>query len=919
VPQFGWRAPKPDELASYVPTPPKLRVLRAAGQRIDLSAWDTSARLAATKQSWQSTAFDYRALIGEVREAYRLRSQAVAKCRFYVAEKRPWPGEPAPLDGDDHELDPQLAADAVVNFNRIPFDSSPDGFTARLDENLNAVGEAWVHIDAEDDFHVRSISEVGIGADGRVTISTLPGVRETKPLDPEAESLLRCWVQDLEWSGLADAALRSMLGVAEDVVLTGREMRAGSRSRVAANGLLLLPSELSLVRSRADDEDGGDDTVESDTFMEDFVAAMLAPLDDDGDAQQVVPIVLRGEKEALDGVKHLTLDRADAEKLIDRQQAALARLLHGLDVQPEQIEGMGGTSHWNAWQIDARSIKEQVQPAADMIAGCLMKAFMRPALESLGYSAADIAKVTIVADASELAENPNRGQDARDAWDRYAISDEALRRELGFDEDDAPDPEEYVRRLASLGRLPVAETAEVLGFRRQDQQPQTVDGQVLPSTAALPSGDRPVAQPGQTSPEQPVPTMPSAPPDPSQGAPAPIRAAAEPDEFAMHVDDDACRALAAIDAALAERIGVAADAALARVLERAGARVRSAAQRDRSLAAQLTNLDPVAIPAALGRDKVGELVQVADLVTDEYTRLRGQVTSWLRDAGVQAGLVACDVVGVNPNGAAGQRLSAEVASRLAQHVNPAWKLLLEELHEAAEWELFEPTALVDDEPGERSGSLLSAQDIAEVLAVAGGERPTLIASADEAEFARRDDKGKKRRHRRPDKKRRARDTPGTGVATGPVMQAALAAEGAVLMGWEWDYRDFVPRKMFEPHRRLDGIRVSTWSDPKLDTDPRNSWLGPSFAPGDHKGCLCGSIPIYAALDDPEGIVARRLAAAKGDPRRVAVDQLAAADTAAGRVGTSAQQTAEIRRRLTDAIDAMRAEHIEKPRNRRGRR
>jgi hypothetical protein len=912
---FGRRAPDPD----HNPAPPQrpLRVLRADGQRIDLTARDTSTRLAATKQAWQATALAYRNLIGEIRYAQKLRAQAVARCRFYVAENRPWPADPAPLDGTDHELDPQLAADALVNFRVIPFDPAPDGFTARLDENLAAVGEAWIHIDPDQVWAVRSISEVNIAMDGRVGIAGLPGGQANRPVDPENESLLRCWVPDLEWSELADAPMRPLLDVAEEVVLAGREMRAAARSRVAANGILLLPSSMSLVRDRGEDEDNWDDTVASDTFMADLTAALLAPLADDGDAGQVVPLVLRGDIDDINAVKHLVLQRADAERLIERQQAALLRLLHSLDVQPEQVEGIGQANHWSGWQVDARAIKEQVQPAADTVAACLMKGWMRPALQSLGYTDEQIARVTIVADASNLAENPNRGQDARDAWDRGTLSDDALNRELGFDEEDKPDEQEWMRRLAFQGKLPVAEVAQLMGLRKEDPGVVVDAGLGAP---ALPGGERRVAQPGQIIPEQPAPTMPAGAPDPSRGAPAPLRAAGPPDAFAMHVDDDACRSLAGIDAALSQRVSVAADAALNRVLERAGARVRSAAQRDRGLAAQLVNIDPVAIPAALGRSRVGELVQVADLVTDEYARLRGQVTGWLRDAGVQAGLTACDVVGVNANGPAGQRLSADVASRLAQHVDPAWQLLLSELHEAAEWALFAPAELDDDEPGERSGSPLSAQDIADVLAVAGGDRPSLIAAADEDALAfARDDKGQRRKHRRPEKKRRARDTPGTGVATGPVMQSALAAEGAVLMGWEWDYRDFVPRKMFEPHHRLDGTRVSTWSDPKLDTDPRNSWLGPSFAPGDHKGCLCGSIPIYAALDDPEGIVARRLAAAKGDPRRVAVDQLAAADDAAGRTGTSAQQTAEIRRRLTDAIDAMRAEHIEKPRKRRGRR
>jgi hypothetical protein len=89
----------------------------------------------------QSQAFAYRDLIGELRYAQRLRSRSVARCRFYIAQARPWPEDPVPLDSDEHDLSPQLAADALVNFQRIPFDHEPDGFTARLDENLGIAGD----------------------------------------------------------------------------------------------------------------------------------------------------------------------------------------------------------------------------------------------------------------------------------------------------------------------------------------------------------------------------------------------------------------------------------------------------------------------------------------------------------------------------------------------------------------------------------------------------------------------------------------------------------------------------------------------------------------------------------------------------------------------------------------------------------
>ena len=66
--------------------------------------------------------------------------------------------------------------------------------------------------------------------------------------------------------------------------------------------------------AREDDEH--DDSVMSSTFMADLTAAMLAPIRDYGDAQAVVPIVLRGSPDDLDKVRHVTVQRADGDTLI---------------------------------------------------------------------------------------------------------------------------------------------------------------------------------------------------------------------------------------------------------------------------------------------------------------------------------------------------------------------------------------------------------------------------------------------------------------------------------------------------------------------------------------------------------------------------------------------------------------------------
>lgn len=915
---FGQRAPEPDRLASYIPKPPKLRVLRADGQRIDLTSRDTGQMLVATRSTWQQTAWAYRDMIGELRYVYQLLGQAVSQVRFYPAASRPGSDDLADLTSDelpdDLGLDAQLIADTVHNFGRIPFDADPDGFTARATENLGVAGEFWIHIDADEQWQVRSTSEVTASADGRITINMLPSATagSVHIVDPNSEDLLRCWRAHPEWGQLADSALRAVLDVCEDVVLAGREQRSAARSRLAANGVLLIPDSMSLVQAR-DEDDDYDDTVASDTFLADFTQAMLAPIRDDGDAQAVVPIVIRGDSDDLEKVRHVTLTRADSEELIARQDSALLRLLKSLDVQPEQVQGVSGMNHWGAWSIDVKAIKEQVAPTAKMLAACLMAAFLKPALESLSHPVEQLGRIRIGVDVTGLAENPNRAQDAKDAHDRETISDAALREAMGFDDEDAPDEIELVRRALTKGRItPEALPMIVEALKGRLPSTPTI---INPSSSgggggarpALPPAESPppAAQPGQTTPAQPTPAAPDLArgpqPSPSGPGPAAVTAAAAVDpQYALRVDPDLSALLGDIDAALLDRIITASDAAVARVVEKAGARVRSAAQRDKAVAASLVGVDTAFVAATLGRDGVERFVNIQDLLADGHQRLRGQVQGWLSAAAQQTAGVVLRMLGLKPSSPRGRRVEQVIVSRLAAKQQPALQRLDDILETAAERALFEPDPLVPAAPtreespavGEQANTLVRPSEAAEVLALAGGGTPNPPANAPTRAPVVPPQRG-----------------PG-GVATGPVVTEVMGDEGAALLGWEWQYRPEIARAHpFPPHEALNGLRFATFTDPKLDTDAATAWLGLYFHPQDHDGCLCRAVPIYAIPELDDGIVARRLREARGNWRNIRAGEIAADDDAAGRIGTSLQNEVEVRGRITKAIERMQAEHI----------
>jgi hypothetical protein len=110
---------------------------------------------------------------------------------------------------------------------------------------------------------------------------------------------------------------------------------------------------------------------------------------------------------------------------------------------------------------------------------------------------------------------------------------------------------------------------------------------------------------------------------------------------------------------------------------------------------------------------------------------------------------------------------------------------------------------------------------------------------------------------------------------------------------------------------LDGARFGTWTDPKLDTGPGSRWIGSYFHPQDHDGCRCGSTPIFALpTRDPDDIVGRRIREARDSQRGRTATQVAAQDTAAGRVGTSLQNEVEIRDRVLAGVETLRAHYIE---------
>lgn len=879
------------------------RPLTAAGQRVTGLPTEALRAISGTRQDWQAHAWGYRDAIGELRSGVQFLARAVSQVQFLPAQVNPDTDDPILFDSDASDIPDALKRAAEEELARLPLGSGYS-FLGVLVENLSIPGEAWLHgfYDQGDNecWRVRSTDEVEVTPDGRLTIKEGGGLRREVNIgndaDEEAEEdLLRLWVPHPRYQHLADSPMRALLDVCEEIVLSGMELRAASRSRVMANGILLVPEGLTLLNALVADRSLANDN----GFMAELQATLLAPIGNEGEAGAVVPAVIQGNAEDLDKIRHLKLERATSDELLDRLERCLKRLGSGMDIPPEIVSGMADVNHWTAWQIDASTFRHHIDPMTRIVADALTEGFLRPALLDRGFSRQDVYRVQVWRDAGNLTENPNRGQDAMNAFDRGALGFVPLLEALGFSESDLPTPEEVAQIIAMKGGVDASQSALILAALLGDRVIPTPEPQVIeggPAQRALPGGDAtpPTGSPGN-APRQ---TTPS----PEQAAARrrgialaeALVAAATPDPTAgWDVREDAGRQLLELDRALRDRLLVAADALMDRALERAGSRVRSAVQRNAATRAQFAATAPEDITryaAHVGRDQCFVMgLDAKALLEGAFDALRGKFDRWTTSTITSVAAVLVRALGLKGKDA--ERLTDRIVTQMTSRMPSAWERLRTGLFGTAERYLFRTG--VDEEPvGEHGDTIVPPSLIRAALAEIGG----LPAGSSGL-----DDRGL------PVDKSEALG----GISNGTAVLGALADQDALVLGYEWEYGLTPLSRQFDPHKRLDGYRFADWTDPRLVPAPQYAWVGPHYTPGDHDGCQCDYRLVFAVpaavTDVPDLAVHADPDTDLGEETQYMKDirGLAEGDDRAGRKGTDAQRERDTR----DLLLALQKRHI----------
>jgi hypothetical protein len=640
--------------------------------------------------------------------------------------------------------------------------------------------------------------------DDQVMVQETPDGRP-QPLPPGADPVLyRIWRRHAQWPGLADSNMSAVLDECEELIIHSRLVRSIGRSNTMA-GIFKLPSEIDLEQApRAMDPGGGaapvpdpEDAAPNDglTPLERaLMTAWVVANEVDGSPAAVAPFILRGKSEHLKEAGFVHPQRTIDDKITERINLLIQRMAHGSDLPVEVLTGVAEANHWTGWQIEDSTYKAHVQPVAQIPASGLTAVFLRPALALRQVSPEWLRRLAYGLDASQLVVRPNRGQDARDAFDRFGISWEALRRYVGFPESDAPTAQELVVRAALEGQ-----TITLPGTRAVGQ---------TPAPRELPDGD------GDDE------------PNPEDGGDTtPDEGDADTEDDAEQRDSRAARSiltaaaviipglgdqLVSIESRLRDRLMVSASDELRQVMRRAGNRLRSAAQGNPALRRAINGTDSEQVAVQLGPERTGQLATVDELLEGAFEPLRVRWDSWVPEAEAAA-ITATIRHADTPDPVSAFNSSAEESDHDA-----GWTALFALLMALARTRLF---AVADGEDGESLADVaVPAGLVRDALAVAGGGQAGV----------------------RPQGPAAAAGPPG--LLSGPRWRSALRQ--LELQPNEWEWRAGFPTHPFPPHSALSGTIFRDWQDDQLaasGTFPAVS----HYYPGDHRGCLCDAVPVFS--------------------------------------------------------------------------
>lgn len=431
---------------------PARRSLTAASQLItDPQKQMKSTLMGAGRADWQAEAWEHFEECGELSYYVSWRANSCSRTQLIASEIDPDTGLPTgAIDEDSTE------GQRVMEFVRAIADG-PLGQAAlikRSAECLSVPGEVYVamlvHVEddpltgqktAREKWYAVTTDEITRKSGGGAEIELPNGTKHE--FNSAIDSLVRVWFPRPRRAKEATSPVRACLDSLREIKRTSDKIMNAAKSRVMNNGVLFVPSQMSLPAAAAPIPEGqaeipGAPVPEvtgvpaSEQLATLLYQASVAAMEDKDSQAAYIPLIATVDAEHLDKVQHIKFGNEITEVEIKTRTDAITRLAMGLDVSPERLLGMSTGNHWSAWQIGDEDVQLHIKPIMDMWCQAIYHDILAPQLRKEGI---DPSKYMLWYDASGLTADPDLSDEANQAKDRGALRNEAYLRALGLPED----------------------------------------------------------------------------------------------------------------------------------------------------------------------------------------------------------------------------------------------------------------------------------------------------------------------------------------------------------------------------------------------------------------------------------------------------------------------------------------------------
>lgn len=388
------------------------------------------------RTGWQTRAWEYLDKVGELRYYVSWRSNACSQVRLVASELD---DQGRPTGHCENEAVNRIAsAIGGTHLQRT-------AWLKRTVECLSVVGETFTAIlflpdsPPQGTWFTFSRDEIRKSGPNETVVELPDGTEHT--LVKGVDSLRRVWEPHPRRAKEADSPVRAADDSLAEIVRTTRKIRHADTSRLIGAGVVFVPQEMSLPAVQGTPAiDGHLGGVPTPVSLQGATAAgqlneMLfdvakAALKNEDSFAAQIPLFASVPGEMINKVQHLKFGDDVTDLAIKTRNDAIARLAMSLEVSPERLLGLGSsTNHWSAWAIGDDDVQLHIAPAMKTICDAVTQWVFHPALERAGI---DPAKYVLWYDASGLTEDPDKTDDATDAFDRGAITADAYREFLGL-------------------------------------------------------------------------------------------------------------------------------------------------------------------------------------------------------------------------------------------------------------------------------------------------------------------------------------------------------------------------------------------------------------------------------------------------------------------------------------------------------